>query len=265
MDKIIKIHEVFEKLNRKAETLQEAMIVMPHKFVVKQELHDLNGEVDEVSKLQAHVTKLMQEHESKVKKEYASTMASIQRNQQKMMLLLQHMESMDSNELQVPTPADEGYMASAESPAPKLSLAEFSVSPLAQKKLKVRLQFSDFEADITNEAFAKIPSYMKGRTTLEEFVEFLDKIILRTFNEKYQIVHQKKSALNSSDAKLQNEFKVQAKQFEGEKFISTEDVARVLERGFKKKEEKLIQMLRHLHIIREARKGSSTFYIWLKN
>lgn len=257
--------KVFEKMNRKAELLQEAMIVIPHKFVVKQELHDLNGEFCEVNKLQAEVNKMMQDHENNLKKEYKSTMASIQRNQQRMMLLLQHMESSEAKKLKVPTPADEGYMASAESPRPKLSLAEFSVSPLSQKRLKVRLQFSDFEADITSDEFAKIPSYMKGRLTLEALVEFLDLVILRTFNEKYQIVHQQKSALNSSDIKLQNEFKVQSKYLEGQKFISTDDVARVLGRKLMKKEEQLNQMLRHLQIIREVRKNSTVFYVWLKN
>lgn len=256
MEKIVK---VFEDMNRKAETLQEAMIVMPHQYKVNQEMHDLNGELDAVDKLQAEVKKKMQEHEAHLKKEYESLMASIGRNQQKMMLLLEHMDENEESKLKVPTQADEGA-----SPQPKLSLAEFSVSPLSQKKLKKRLQFSDFEAEITPDEFAKIPDYIKGRTKLEALVEFLEKAILSTFNDKYQIVHHKKSALNAPNLQLQNEFKVQSKLFEGEKFISADDVVRVFGRSLTRNEEKSIQMLRHLHIIRESRKGPSVYYVWQK-
>lgn len=145
-----------------------------------------------------------------------------------------------------------------------MMVADYAKSPFAKKRTKLQLQFTDFEAEITNEDFAKVPGYMRGRAALSELQEFLDNVVIRTFNEKYQILYKQRTTLKPSEFSLQQMFKDQASYFEGQRFITVGDMARVLEKNVDKKDDRFIQMLRHLQIIREARKNSICCYIWLK-
>lgn len=104
---------------------------------------------------------------------------------------------------------------------------------------------------------------MRGRVSLFELQEFLDNIVVKAFNSKYRILHLK-TKLNPFEWKLQSMFKSQESYFEGQKFVTVGDLARILERNVDKKHDRQLQMLRHLQIIREARKGNVSCYVWLK-
>lgn len=145
-----------------------------------------------------------------------------------------------------------------------MMVADYAKSPFAKKRTKIQLQFTDFEAEISKEEFARIPGYMRGRAVQSELQEFLDNIVIRTFNLKYQILFRQRSTLKPSEFSLQSMFKDQASYFEGQKFITVGDMARMLEKNVDKRDEKYLQMLRHLQIIREARKNSVVCYIWLR-
>lgn len=261
--------KVFEQLNRKAEAIQQAMIIIPKKVELNKEFGKLSEKDKEVKKLEAKIQRSVSDHNEMLKKEYDSTVEIIKRVQLKMMVLLQELESKEKSAQQpyFLSPMDEGFIASAtssERDENKLSLAQFTVSPLSKKRLKVRLQFTDFEVDITENDFASIPGYMKGRSTLKDLTLFVNDVIIRTLNDKYQILGQKREALKPTDVPLQNQFKAQATYFKEQKFVTQNDIARVTGRTYDKKD-KFFQMLRHLQIIRQARENSFDCVIWMKN
>lgn len=275
MDKIV---ETFDKLNIKARNAEEAMLVLSHKPELKPQIRELSANNNEIKSLQTSVKQSISDHENVLKKQYRDTTEVIGRVQMKMMLLLQHIEGLEKKqqsgtralkEITIPgTPKlyerEGAAQAFSERNTPRMGLADYAKSPFAKKRTKVQLQFTDFEAEITNEDFAKVPGYMKGRVTLSELQDFLDNVVIRTFNEKYQLMFKQRSTLKPSEFSLQNMFKGQAKYFKGHKFITVGDIARVLEKNVDKKIDRFLQMLRHLQIIREVRKNSTVAFVWLQ-
>lgn len=146
---------------------------------------------------------------------------------------------------------------------PRMTLMEYAKSPLIKKKPRAMLHFSDFETDITKDSFDKIPSYIKGRITLSELQDFLDNQIIKCFNAKYELVYKDRKVLKQSEFALQNMFKDQANYFEGQKFITIGDLSRNMNKKVDKKDERLLQCLRHIHIIKEIRSQSTICYLWI--
>jgi hypothetical protein len=268
MEKII---ETFENLNQKAKIVDDAMKVLPHKLEIRNKLVELSAKDKEIEDLKKMVDKSIKEHNSVIKSQYKETTATINRVNMKMMLLMEYMDTTQK----LPAPAieqenspkkvlSELSLNNQENFSSRMTLATYSKSPMVKQRLKIQLQFTDFEAEITEEAFSNIPSYMKLRASMSDLQHFLDNVITKTFNEKYQILLKKTSVLKKGELDLQIMFKDQANLFEGEKFITDGDLARTLEKNIDKKDNRFLQMLRHLHIIREARKSSVVAYIWLK-
>lgn len=275
MDKII---ETFEKMQLKAINLKEAMIVIPHKSNLIENFGELSENNAELVKLEAEIKKRMQAHNDELKRQYDDTNKAIKRIQEKMLVLLQHLDEKEKQEQQDQRALQEivipgtpklferagAVQAFSEPNTPRMMISDYAKSPFAKKRTKIQLQFTDFEAEISNEDFSKIPSYMKGRIVHSDLQEFLDNVIIRTFNFKYQILFRQRSTLKPSEFSLQTMFKDQTNYFEGQKFITVGDIARMLGKNVDKRDEKHLQMLRHLQIIREARKNSVICYIWLK-
>lgn len=86
---------------------------------------------------------------------------------------------------------------------PRMTLKEYAKSPLIKKKAS-RLNFSDFECEITNEAFEKVPSYIRGRTSLCELQDFLDNSVIKSFNDKYELIYKDRKVLKQSEFSLQS-------------------------------------------------------------
>jgi hypothetical protein len=146
-----------------------------------------------------------------------------------------------------------------------MSIEQYSKSPFAKKKnSKLQLKFSDFEADITPQQFDSIPSYIRGRIPLHDVKNFLEEIVIKCFNAKYELYYKNRTCLKPSDYNLQLFYKEQSSYFEGLKFITLGDLARIMGKNVDKKDEKFLQCLRFLHIIKEARKNSATCYIWIE-
>jgi Spindle and kinetochore-associated protein 1 len=275
MDQIV---STFDNLNLKARNAEEAMLVLSHKSELRPEIIELSGSNKEIKKLQAEMKQSIDDHNNILKNQYKDTTEVIGRVQMKMMLLLEHIEGLEKKrqsgtralkEINIPgTPRlyerDGAAQAFSELNTPRMMLSEYAKSPFTKKRTKVQLHFADFEAEMTNEDFLKIPAYMKGRVTLSELQDFLDNVVIRTFNEKYQLMFKQRNTLKPTEFSLQNMFKDQASYFEGSKFITVGDIARILEKNVDKKDDRFLQMLRHLQIIREARKSSICCYIWLK-
>jgi len=265
-------------LNLKASNIEQAMMVLPHKLKMIDSLNELFSNQKEVSILRENLRTAMDNH-IQLKKQSEKTTSAISRVQMKMMFLLQHLEDREKQkqnkdrvvlrEIDIPSTPKlfdraGATQAFSETNTPRMMIADYAKSPFAKKRTKVQLQFTDFEAEISQEDFNKIPGYMRGRTTQSELQDFLDNVVIRAFNEKYQILFKQRATLKPSEFCLQNMFKDQASYFEGMKFITVGDIARILGKNVDKRDERFIQMQRHLQIIREARKNSTICYIWIK-
>lgn len=275
MEKII---ESFDKLAIKMGNVDDAMIVLPHKPELLVQLSKLSALDKEVEDLEESIKISLKDHDETLRAEYSETTQVISRVQLKMMHLLQHFEDKEKHqktekralqEINLPhTPKlfdrDGAAQAFAETNTPHMMIADYAKSPFAKKRTKVQLTFADFEAEITKEDFAKVPGYMRGRTAPSDLQDFLDNVVIRTFNDKYQLLYKQRSILKPSEFGLQTMFKDQASYFEGMKFITVGDMARILAKNVDKKDDRFLQMLRHLQILREARKNSTICYIWLK-
>lgn len=275
MEKVI---EMFDQMTVKAHNIKEAMIVIPHKQFYMEKLVELSGNRTEVEKLEAEMKTSLEEHHTVLRENFEDTMKIFKRTQMKMIYLLQHLDDEErhmQNEKRALMPINipgtpkmyerEGAIqAFSELNTPRMNVTEYAKSPFAKKRTKVQLQFSDFEAEVSNDDFARIPGYMKGRVCLAELQEFLDNVLIRTFNNKYRTLYQHRSTLKPSEFNLQTMFKSQASYFEGHRFITVGDIARILEKNVDRKDDRHLQMLRHLHIIKEARHNSTVCYIWLK-
>lgn len=275
MEKVI---ETFEMLNLKAKKIEQVLLVIPHKPKFMPQLNKLSRNSREVKSAEIEIKTSMKNYEDHLKNQHETTTKTINRCQLKMLMLLHHFEKYDKHqqtekralkEISIPgTPKlkeREGFsQVFSELNTPRMLVADYAKSPFTKKRTKVQLQFSDFEAEITNEDFVKIPAYMKGRAALSDLQDFLDNVMIRTFNNKYRTFFQQRSSLKPSEVILQNMFKSQESYFEGQKFITVGDIARILGKNVDRKDDRYIQMLRHLQIIREARKNSICCYIWMR-
>lgn len=147
---------------------------------------------------------------------------------------------------------------------PRMSIQQYAKSPMIKKKSRAHLNFSDFEAEISKETFEKIPTYMRGRTSLSELQDFLDSVVIKCFNEKYEILYKSRAALKQSEFQLQLMYKEHQSLFEKQKFITIGDLSRIQDKNVGRKEEKWLQCLRHVNIIKEVRKNGIVFFIWLQ-
>lgn len=144
-----------------------------------------------------------------------------------------------------------------------MRVTEYENSPYVSRRQPIQLQFLDFEAQITPEEFATVPSYMKGRETLDDLRAFLDQIVISCFTEKYTLSCKKRDAIrNQHDIEIWKIYQQQKDDLPGKYFVTEGDIARKIGRLVDKKMLQKMQMLRHLNVIKEERKGKTVYYIW---
>jgi Spindle and kinetochore-associated protein 1 len=270
--------EKFKKLSAKEQMVRDVMVVIPHKPKFAKKLKEMSNDDKEIKMLEEEIKTSMEHHENILLYEYEELNDSIRRVQMKMMHLLQHFDDQDKHkqteqralkEIGFSSPhlmdRSGAQQAFQEVNTPRMLVSDYAKSPFAKKRTKIQLQFTDFEAEISSEDFSKIPAYMRGRQTLPELQDFLDNCIIKTFNDKYKTLHRHRSTLKPSEFTLQSMFRSQESYFEGQKFITVGDIARILEKNVDKRDERHLQMLRHLHIIKESRTNSVCCYIWVAN
>jgi hypothetical protein len=219
----------------------------------------------------------MLDFKENVLQEYQATKQLIEHTTNKMFFILNEIDKTEEKpkepriafqELKSPCPKmyerDDAAAAFSQLNTPRMTVMEYAKSPMIKKKVQTRamLNFSDFEADITKDSFEKIPSYIRGRTTLCELQDFLDNMIIKCFNAKYELVYKDRKVLKQSEFALQNMFKDQANYFEGKKFITIGDLSRTMSKKVDKKDDRLLQCLRHIHVIKEIRSQSTICYLW---
>lgn len=145
----------------------------------------------------------------------------------------------------------------------RMRIADYENSPFISRRKPFQMQFLDFEAHISPEEFATIPSYMKGRESLDELRGFLENTVISCFTEKYTLLCKTREAIrNTHDVEIWKIYKQQKNDFPGKYFVTEGDIARKIGRLVDKKMNSKLTMLRHLNIIKEVRKIKTTYYLW---
>lgn len=279
MESLSQIAKTFETLQQKEKAVSETIEILQKKAKYIDQLEKLSDINQKVSKQTAEVHEINDEFKETVK-EHSDLNHQLQRIQFKMLRLIELLDAKQQKsspiksqlplrELTVTTPqlykramAQEAFK---EYNTARYTIESYAKSPMVKQRTKAhRLQFQDFEAEVEREEFDRIPGYMKGRTQLGELQEFLDTVVIKTFNEKYQILYKERTALSTADYNLQLMFRDQNYFDSSSKFVTIGDFCRILNKNVDKKADRLLQMLRHLKIIKETRHKNTTCYIWLK-
>lgn len=144
-----------------------------------------------------------------------------------------------------------------------MKIADYENSPFISRRKPIQLQFLDFDAHISPEEFSTVPSYMKGRETLGELRDFLEKTVITCFTDKYTLLCKTRDAIrNPHDVEMWKTYKQQKDDFPGKYFVTEGDIARKIGRLVDKKMNSKLQMLRHLNIIKEIRVKKTIYYVW---
>lgn len=263
-----KIFEAFKNLNEKTKFIEEVMLVMPHKHQLGTELSKMSEVSTELKDLHGEMKASLRNHEDVLQSEYRETKESINRVQMKMMFLLNYLEdgngpieSCKSSHVAAQNLSDLQTTPNV----PKITINNKEIAELTPLSVIKKKPIATFNCEITDDDFEKVPAYMKGRVAVADLREFLDSVVIPTFRNKYRIIAQRRSNLKPGEFELQSNFRFEAKLFEGEKFVTAADLARSFDRNLDKKHDRFLQMLRHLQVIREARKNAVCCYIWLKS
>lgn len=167
-----KVLEIFTKLKVKAETLDEAMQVIPAKIEYISDFNELSKENQELKSLEVEIKKSLSDHNKVLLNGYKDVKSSMNRVQMKMLTLLQYLEEQDKhkqtakralNPIEIPgTPKlferEGAVQAFSELNTPRMLVEDYAKSPFAKKRTKVALQFSDFEAFISEQDFKSVPA-----------------------------------------------------------------------------------------------------------
>uniref|UniRef100_A0A182K1J3 SKA complex subunit 1 n=1 Tax=Anopheles christyi TaxID=43041 RepID=A0A182K1J3_9DIPT len=146
----------------------------------------------------------------------------------------------------------------------KMHLTDYSKSPFAARSKSKDLQFYDFDAEITEEEYETIPKYLRGRMQLSELVQFLEKEVIKCFEEKYTLMYKHRKALsNQHDLTAWKDYNNMQANFPDHKFITQDDLSRKSGKALDKKSYTKLQMLRHLHILQEVRSEGTVYFLWI--
>src|SRR5690349_8484790 len=140
---------MFEKLNIKAQILEEAMIVLPEKTNLMGNLDQLKEENDETKKLEKQIKASIKNYEDKQRKEYEDVTTGVHRTQLKMMYLLEYFNKLEQKlqkeertlqPLHIPgTPKllerEGAAQAFSEVNTPRMHVSEYAKSPFIKKRL----------------------------------------------------------------------------------------------------------------------------------
>ncbi|XP_073817643.1 uncharacterized protein [Musca autumnalis] len=149
---------------------------------------------------------------------------------------------------------------------PRLKISEYKNSPLVKKKVApIPIFFAEFDAQITQQQFDKIPKYMSGRETVDQLNGFLETVIIPCFNEKYQLIHKQRNILRGNDLELWKMYNDQSSYIPGKYFITLGDIGRHQNKMLDKKAQNRLTMLRHIGILHEERVKQTVCYVWSHN
>uniref|UniRef100_A0A182MJK2 SKA complex subunit 1 n=1 Tax=Anopheles culicifacies TaxID=139723 RepID=A0A182MJK2_9DIPT len=148
-------------------------------------------------------------------------------------------------------------------PSSKMFLQDYTKSPFTLRSKARDIHFYDFDVIITEEEFETIPKYLKGRMQLSELQQFLEKEVIKCFEEKYTLMYKHRKVLvNQHDLNEWKMYNSMQANFPDQKFITQDDLSRKTGKILDKKSYSKLQMLRHLHILQEVRSEGIIYFLW---
>lgn len=122
----------------------------------------------------------------------------------------------------------------------------------------------DFVYVISETEFNTIPKYIRGREHLNDLQRCIDEIICPCLVEKYSLMNKPTKDLTSvHQRQLKRLFQDQESHFPGHYFVTEGDIARFLAATIDKRLRTRLQMLRQLGLVKEQRKNSTAFFLWM--
>uniref|UniRef100_A0AAG5DX46 SKA complex subunit 1 n=1 Tax=Anopheles atroparvus TaxID=41427 RepID=A0AAG5DX46_ANOAO len=239
------------------------------KQLVAKDLQDLRADV-RVASEKLHLTKEYLETDRKdISVQFIEIMRKMRRNELLILHLLEVLpQTVGNTEPNLPSKGNmEASKAEAQHENPsKMYLSDYLKSPFTVRSKPRAMKFYDFDAEITEEQFETIPKYLKGRMQLAELVQFLQGEVIKCFEDKYSLMYKHRKAVpNQHDLAAWKEYNHLQANFPEHSFVTQEDLTRKTGKVLDKKYHAKLQMLRHLHILREVRSDGTVYYLWNYN
>ncbi|XP_075162733.1 uncharacterized protein LOC142235361 [Haematobia irritans] len=287
------IDEVLKSTQRKIDLLNDFIALSLRRKTVSKEIREIADRAIEVKDqlIAAHFT--MQEEYDKVKEDFATVMSEMRKRQilimdflikeeerkvkqseeeqKKVQLLLSCGKANNYGSSAVKASASKSAMKMLGSNmarlnisvTPRIKISEYKDSPLIKKKvMPIPIQFTEFDVQISQQQFEKIPKYMCGRESLDQLNSFLDTVIIPCFNEKYQLIHKQRQHLRNNDLELWKMYNEQSSYIPGKNFVTLGDITRVMNKMLDKKTQNRLTILRHIGILQEQRVKQTVCYVW---
>ncbi|XP_050079061.1 spindle and kinetochore-associated protein 1-like [Anopheles maculipalpis] len=265
------LENIFQKQLETMQRIELFLNIYKCKAFVAEDLRGLKEEVGSAAEKLKSTKEYLEIDRKDVCSQFIEIMQKMRRNELLMLHLLEVGTNVEQNENVKPAlqpfgskqPMPLKELQNETNPS-KMHLLDYSKSPFASRSKPRNIHFYDFEAEITEEEFETIPKYLKGRMQLSELKQFLECDVIKCFEEKYTLMYKHRKALvNQHDLNIWKEYNSQQANFPDEKFITQEDLSRKSGKALDKKSYAKLQMLRHLHILREVRSEGTMYFLWI--
>lgn len=232
----------FESKLEKIEMLNNFISLYGKKDEIVPDLRTLSDEVNEIKNLLTLCTELISKFQAENRERFNKLMLKIQSQQIQMLDILERdaehnctenaptssdllnannwptnkcpSSVLKENNSAANTPNKFGMFKPGEQAV--MTISDYMKSPYATKRVRpVQLQFVDFERTITHDEFNQVPTYMRGRETLDDIQHFLETVLIQCFTAKYTLLPKRREAVAPMDIDLWNLFKSQEDYFKG--------------------------------------------------
>ncbi|XP_052864436.1 spindle and kinetochore-associated protein 1-like [Anopheles cruzii] len=262
-----KIQQIFEKQIETVKRLELFLDIHTCKKFVVQDLNELQSETQTAADRLNCIREYLETDRREMVSQYADVIRKMRINEMLMLHLLEVGEPVRPKTEIAETPAKHrAPLKEKNTDMPsKMYLLDYSKSPFVSRTKTKKMEFHDFECDIPESQFETIPKYLRGRMQLAELKQFLATEVIKCFEEKYSLMYKtRKAIVNQHDLAIWKEYNVLQTHFPDQKFITQEDIARKTgQKMLDKKSYTKLQMLRHLHILQEARSNGVVYFLWV--
>ncbi|XP_050100764.1 spindle and kinetochore-associated protein 1-like [Anopheles aquasalis] len=266
--------QIFQKQLEKIERIELFLDIYKCKDLVEDDLRGVRQDEREAADRVYRTKEYLEGADRKDQLfKYAEIMKKMRRNEQLMLHLMEVTGAQRSTKSTAVDPSDTPVVKQmplkenngpAGIPPSKMSLLDYSKSPFVSRTKSRKMKFYDFECEITEGQFETIPKYLRGRMQLAELQQFLETEIVKCFEEKYSLMYKtRKAIVNAQDLAIWSEYNLLQNNFPDQVFITQEDIARKNGKQLDKKSYIKLQMLRHLHILQEARHEGKVYFLWI--
>ncbi|XP_035773432.1 spindle and kinetochore-associated protein 1-like [Anopheles albimanus] len=266
------LEKIFQKQLEKIERIELFLDIYKCKDLVEDDLRAVRKDEREAADRVFRIKKYLEGDRKDQLFQYAEIMKKMRRNERLMLHLLEITGGQRSTKPIAAEPSETPVakqMPLKENIGPggipsKMHLLDYSKSPFVSRTKSRKMKFYDFECEITEDQFETIPKYLRGRMQLAELQQFLETEIVKCFEEKYSLMYKtRKAIVNPQDLAIWNEYNLLQNNFPDQLFITQEDIARKNGKLLDKKSYTKLQMLRHLHILQEARHEGKVYFLWI--